>query len=37
MTSNAFMDVVEQMKERSAICGHEFIPPATPNKNAHIE
>jgi putative transposase len=37
MTSNAFMDAIEEMKINATISGHEFIPPSTPNKNAHIE
>ena len=35
MTSNAFIDHVESFGEDRVL--HELIPPATPNKNAHIE
>lgn len=37
MTSNIFADAVEQIMSNTTISGHEFIPPSTPNKNAHIE
>jgi len=37
MTSNLFYEAVEKLKQLSTIKNHEFIPPATPNKNAHIE
>ena len=35
MTSNAFIDHIEAFGEDRVL--HELIPPATPNKNAHIE
>jgi putative transposase len=37
MTSNLFGEAVEAIKKLSIIRNHEFIPPSTPNKNAHIE
>lgn len=37
MTSGVFMDAVDKIRKNLAIRGHEFIPPSTPNKNAHIE
>lgn len=35
MTSHVFMDHVKDFGEDQVL--HELIPPATPNKNAHIE
>ena len=37
MTSNLLKEALEEIKNCSLIQGHEFIPPSTPNKNAHIE
>ena len=35
MTSNVFIDKISDYGEKQVV--HELIPPATPNKNAHIE
>jgi hypothetical protein len=37
MTSNLLKEALDEIKNCSLIQGHEFIPPSTPNKNAHIE